>query len=113
MKQIILPAWVVLIVLVIVPGYPFAQTSVIPAALPSLQSDSTIHKYLIDRIDAQHKGVGMVVGIITPKSRRIISYGYLNQGDTRSPDGNTIFEIGSLTKVFTALLLSDMAKSGK
>ena len=37
----------------------------------------------------------------------------MNQGDTRPLDGNTIFEIGSVTKIFTVLLLADMVQHGE
>jgi D-alanyl-D-alanine-carboxypeptidase/D-alanyl-D-alanine-endopeptidase len=77
----------------------------------SLPSDADIRKVLIDRIDKEHESVGMVVGIISPEGRRIISYGHMSQQDSRSIDGNTIFEIGSVTKVFTALLLADMVEN--
>ncbi|MCW5978247.1 MAG: serine hydrolase [Bryobacteraceae bacterium] len=39
----------------------------------------------------------------------MIVYGKQDSGDARSVAANTLFEIGSLTKVFTALLLADMA----
>jgi D-alanyl-D-alanine-carboxypeptidase/D-alanyl-D-alanine-endopeptidase len=78
-----------------------------------LPTDDEVRKVLAERIESEHESVGMVVGIITPEGRRIISYGHLNQDDPRTPDGNTVFEIGSNTKIFTALLLADMIQKGE
>jgi D-alanyl-D-alanine-carboxypeptidase/D-alanyl-D-alanine-endopeptidase len=80
------------------------------AGSPAIQSDQDIRDILIKRIDTDKQGVGIVVGLIEPNGRRIVSYGRLAAGDARPLDGDTVFEIGSISKVFTALLLADMAR---
>jgi len=75
--------------------------------LPVLGTDQ-IREILAKRVDQQKQAVGIVAGIIEPKGRRVIAYGNLTQGDPRTLDGDTIFEIGSISKIFTSLVLADM-----
>jgi serine-type D-Ala-D-Ala carboxypeptidase/endopeptidase len=78
-----------------------------------LANPEEIHDMLVQRIDVQHKSGGIVVGVITKKAREIISYGHFDASDARVPDGDTVFEVGSISKVFTSLLLADMVVKGE
>jgi serine-type D-Ala-D-Ala carboxypeptidase/endopeptidase len=71
-------------------------------------SDEAIRDILRRRIDVEGRAIGMAVGIVEQGRPRAIVYGKQDSGNARSIAANTLFEIGSVTKVFTALLLADM-----
>ena len=57
-------------------------------------------------------GVSIVVGVITPNGTSVSGYGNISKANSTEVNGDTIFDIGSLTKIFTAALLADMVKRG-
>lgn len=55
---------------------------------------------------------GIVVGVITPKGTKFYSYGVKSLETKEAVDENSVFEIGSISKTFTGILLADMVEKG-
>ena len=47
------------------------------------------------------------IGVIDGDNELIFGVGQLSRKDDRVPDGDTVYEIGSISKVFTGILLAD------
>jgi len=60
----------------------------------------------------RHELVGAVVGVQQGGVTRVFSYGETILGSGKSPDADTFFEIGSITKTFTGILLATLALEG-
>ncbi len=83
-----------------------------PALAQQFAGDAAVRSLLAERI-AAHRGMGFVVAVVEKGSEpRIFSAGV--SGIAGVPlDANTVFEIGSITKVFTGALLADMVARGE
>lgn len=55
---------------------------------------------------------GLSIGLTSEKGTQFIAYGHTADGDSPVPNEKTEFEIGSVTKAFTGLLLADMVERG-
>ncbi|UCH96397.1 MAG: beta-lactamase family protein, partial [Candidatus Aminicenantes bacterium] len=87
----------------------------IPRAPLTSQGESIeprIMEVVKERVDKYGKRFGIVVGIVNEKGSKILSYGKLSK-DGPEVGGDTVFELCSVTKVFTAILLADMVERGE
>ena len=77
----------------------------LPPRIPTIDE---VREILAKRIGVHRLSRGMLVGITDDQGHRFSSYGSTNASGARPVDGETLFEIGSITKLFTALVLADM-----
>lgn len=73
---------------------------------------TAVREVLRDYTDVERGEVGMVVGLVDENGMRVIGYGRTGT-DGSEVNGDTVFEIGSITKTFTALLLQEMVERGQ
>jgi D-alanyl-D-alanine-carboxypeptidase/D-alanyl-D-alanine-endopeptidase len=70
------------------------------------------------RVQAQERidegfHLGTVIGVIDRSGRRFYGFGQMSMTDGRLPDEHSIFEIASVTKGFTAILVADLEIDGR
>ncbi len=56
---------------------------------------------------------GLVVGLVHGDTDEVYTFGRVEAGKDAAPTARTLFEIGSITKAFTAILLAELARRGK
>ena len=90
-----------------------ALSGLVPAH--ALQQDSIpadVEQSIRARVDNGYNQ-SIVVGIVDAGGTRFYGYGETAVDSGQAPDRNTVFEIGSISKVFTSLLLAEMVERGE
>lgn len=90
----------------------FAALTLSPIAQEAPLSQGTA-QILADRLDRDGQGIGLATAVVDSGKPVFASRGLLNAGGRELVDENTLFEIGSISKIFTNLLLAQLVREGK
>ncbi len=76
-------------------------------------TDERIREILTTGIDSEQRAVGMAAIVVNGEQVRIVTAGHTALDRATPVTADTLFEIGSISKTFTATLLADMVLRGE
>ena len=82
-------------------------------AANAFPTDAEVREILRQRVEVAKRGVGFAVGLVDEKGSRVVTFGHARRGNDELITADSVFEVGSVTKVFTSLLLADMVERGE
>jgi serine-type D-Ala-D-Ala carboxypeptidase/endopeptidase len=88
-----------------------SQSSPLSTSLYSEQIPPKVKEFILNNIVNKSKAA-LVVGLIDPNGTKVYSFGNISKENNIPVNGSTIFNIASITKTFTTLVLADMVKQG-
>ncbi len=94
-------------------GWLVAVLAVCFATAQAQPTDSQIKQILTQRIDVDRQAVGLAAVIVEGDKVRFVTHGAMGVDKAEPITPDTLFEVGSITKTFTALLLADMVIKGE
>ena len=93
-------------------AFAYSSTSTSTTTNSSLNNVITqVKSFILNQIVNKSKAA-IVIGFVDPNGTRIFSFGNMSKAHNVPVNENTLFDIGSITKTFTTLLIADMVKQG-
>ncbi|MFA4977970.1 MAG: serine hydrolase domain-containing protein [Sphingobacterium sp.] len=88
------------------------KTIVVPATQKSVDNDDLFVDSVANAYLKQQNTQSLAIGILKNGKTKTYFYGETAKGNQTPPTKTSIYEIGSLSKVFTAILLSNLVEEG-
>jgi D-alanyl-D-alanine-carboxypeptidase/D-alanyl-D-alanine-endopeptidase len=75
--------------------------------------DQQISPLVSSTVPPDHRYVGVSVAVVTPRTVHFFNFGETSLGSGQAPTPTTIFEVASITKLFTSLVLAKEVVRGR
>jgi CubicO group peptidase (beta-lactamase class C family) len=87
---------------------PARETSHGPSVTLDIKVDSLAQTFM-----ARNNTASLAIGVLEKGKKHVFGYGEIERGKKIAPDGRTLYEIGSISKTFTGILLAYFVEQKK